>query len=56
MLSVLWQTNIGAFAEDFLQLTPAQANALRTFALSSVRASGPIPRCASAASRTACCR
>ena len=43
MLSVLWQTNIGAFAEDFLQLTPAQANALRGFALSSVRASGPIP-------------
>jgi hypothetical protein len=43
MLSVLWQTNIGAFAEDFLQLTPAQANALRSFALSSVRASGPIP-------------
>ena len=43
MLSVLWQTNIGAFAEDFLQLTPAQANALRAFALSSVRASGPIP-------------
>ena len=43
MLSVLWQTNIGAFAEDFLQLTRAQANALRAFALSSVRASGPIP-------------
>lgn len=43
MLSVLWQTNIGAFAEDFLQLTPAQADALRGFALSSVRASGPLP-------------
>lgn len=43
MLSVLWQTSIGAFAEDFLQLSPAQATALREFALSSVRASGPIP-------------
>ena len=43
MLAVLWQTSMGAFAEDFLQLTAAQANALRTFALGSVRASGPIP-------------
>ena len=31
MLSVLWQTNIGAFAEDFLQLTRGQANALRAW-------------------------
>jgi hypothetical protein len=43
MLLVLWQTNVGAFAEDFLHLTAAQANALRAFAISSVRASGPVP-------------
>src|SRR5204863_4477757 len=43
MVSVLWQTNVGAFAEDFLQLTASQANALRTFAIGSVRASGPVP-------------
>ena len=43
MLSVLWQTNVGAFAEDFLQLTAAEASALRAFAISSVRASGPVP-------------
>src|SRR4029450_8175307 len=42
MLSVLWQTNVGAFAEDFLQLTAAQANALRAFALSAVGAAGPV--------------
>jgi hypothetical protein len=43
MLTVLWQTNIGAFAEDFLQLGAAETNALRPFAIEFVRASGPIP-------------
>ncbi len=43
MLSVLWPTNVGAFAEDFLGLSAAQANTLRMFAIESVRASGPIP-------------
>ena len=56
MLSVLWQTNMGAFAEDFLQLTPAQATRCARSPSARCARRARSRRCASAGSRTACCR
>ena len=43
MLTVMWQASLGAFLEDFLQITPGRASIFRTFAIESLRASGPVP-------------
>ena len=43
MQTVLWPVTLGSFLENFLQLDAARVNAVRTYFLEHVRASGPIP-------------
>ena len=41
--TVLWSVTAGSFFENFLQLPASRANALRTYFIEHVRASGPLP-------------
>ena len=43
MQTALWSVSLGSFLENFLQLSAPRVNALRTYFLDYVRASGPIP-------------